>query len=161
VAVCARSPRCCRPRSRRCCATARRSRRIPRGDARRRRGRRAHPAGALTLLSIGAANRDAGIFADPDRFDIARDPNPHIAFGHGIHLPGAALARLEARIALGDWLAAVKSFELAGEWSRAARSTCTGRAGCRSGSTAPSASGDRVDRSGEQQQDTVPGSGTT
>ncbi len=72
------------------------------------------PAGVLVLAVIGAANRDASQFSEPDRFDVARDPNPHIAFGHGIHFClGAALARLEARIALGDLLARVKSFELA------------------------------------------------
>jgi cytochrome P450 len=66
------------------------------------------------LAVIGAANRDPRHFPNPDRFDAARDPNPHIAFGHGIHFClGAALARLEARIALGDLLGAIKGFELA------------------------------------------------
>jgi cytochrome P450 len=75
------------------------------------------PAGALVLALIGAANRDPRKFTEPDRFDVARDPNPHIAFGHGIHFClGAALARLEARIALGDLLAGMKRFELAGQW---------------------------------------------
>ncbi|MGC2638597.1 MAG: cytochrome P450, partial [Acidobacteriaceae bacterium] len=59
------------------------------------------PAGTLVLPVIGSANRDSRIFPDAERFDIARAPNPHIAFGHGIHFClGAALARLEARIAL-------------------------------------------------------------
>jgi cytochrome P450 len=54
---------------------------------------------------IGSANRDARQFAGADRFDITRDPNPHIAFGQGIHsCLGAALSRLEARIALTDLL---------------------------------------------------------
>lgn len=58
------------------------------------------PAGKLVLPVIGSANRDPGHFADPARFDVGRDPNPHLAFGHGIHFClGAALSRLEARIA--------------------------------------------------------------
>ena len=69
-------------------------------------------AGKLVLPMIGSANRDPKVFKDADRFDIRRDPNPHIAFGHGIHsCLGAALARMEARIALGDFLARVKHFE--------------------------------------------------
>ncbi len=61
------------------------------------------PAGKLVLPMIGAANRDPRQFYDPGRFDIKRDPNPHIAFGHGIHFClGAPLARLESKIALGE-----------------------------------------------------------
>jgi cytochrome P450 len=74
------------------------------------------PAGKLVLAMVGAANRDPKQFPDPARFDITRDPNPHIAFGHGIHFClGAALSRLEARIALGDLLARMKSFALASD----------------------------------------------
>jgi cytochrome P450 len=63
------------------------------------------PAGKLVLPMMGSANRDPKQFRDPNRFDVARDPNPHIAFGHGIHAClGAPLARLEARIALADLL---------------------------------------------------------
>ncbi|MDB4896024.1 MAG: cytochrome [Firmicutes bacterium] len=59
------------------------------------------PAGSMVMAGIGSANRDEAKFSDPDRFDIARDPNPHIAFGHGNHFClGAPLARVEARVAL-------------------------------------------------------------
>jgi cytochrome P450 len=70
------------------------------------------PAGKLVLPLIGSANRDPKQFPDAHRFDITRDPNPHIAFGHGIHAClGAPLARMEARIALGDLLARMQWFE--------------------------------------------------
>ena len=72
------------------------------------------PAGSLVLPVIGAANRDPRQFADPDRFDIARNPNPHLAFGYGIHFCiGAALSRIEARIVLSDLLARYRRLELA------------------------------------------------
>jgi cytochrome P450 len=72
------------------------------------------PAGRLVLTMIGAANRDRARFPDADRFDIAREPNPHIAFGQGQHFClGAALGRLEARIALAEFLSRVDDFELA------------------------------------------------
>jgi cytochrome P450 len=72
------------------------------------------PAGKLVLPIIGSANRDPGQFPDAGRFDIARDPNPHIAFGHGIHFClGAALSRLEARIALPDLQERLKGLALA------------------------------------------------
>ena len=58
-------------------------------------------AGDRILACLGAANRDPAVFPNPDRFDIGRSPNRHLAFGLGIHsCPGALLSRTEARIAL-------------------------------------------------------------
>lgn len=76
------------------------------------------PAGKVILAIIGAANRDPRQFPEPDRFDITRDPNPHIAFGHGVHFClGAALARMEARVALDYLLRNLEQIELAGSKS--------------------------------------------
>jgi pimeloyl-[acyl-carrier protein] synthase len=58
------------------------------------------PEGSLVLVSIGSANHDPDVFEDPDQLDLARDPNPHLAFGFGTHFClGAPLARLEAQLA--------------------------------------------------------------
>jgi cytochrome P450 len=74
------------------------------------------PAGQIVLPMIGSANRDEKQFPDAGRFDITRAPNPHLAFGHGIHAClGAPLARMEARIALADFLERAERFELAGD----------------------------------------------
>ncbi|HEY6353117.1 MAG TPA: cytochrome P450, partial [Burkholderiaceae bacterium] len=60
------------------------------------------PAGSFVTLGVGAANRDPAQFESPDRLDIARKPNLHVAFGHGGHAcAGMNVARLEARIAIG------------------------------------------------------------
>jgi cytochrome P450 len=74
------------------------------------------PQGDLVLAVIGSANRDAHHFADAERFDITRDPNLHLAFGHGTHFClGAPLARLEAKIALGELLMAIDDIQLASD----------------------------------------------
>jgi len=57
------------------------------------------PGGARVMLAYPSANRDEAVFADPFRFDITRNPNPHVAFGQGTHFClGASLARLELRL---------------------------------------------------------------
>jgi cytochrome P450 len=72
------------------------------------------PKGAAVLPLIASANRDEEVFVDPDTFDVARSPNDHIAFGHGIHFClGAPLARLETRIALANLLARNPNLRLA------------------------------------------------
>jgi cytochrome P450 len=74
------------------------------------------PARKLVLAMVGSANRDPVQFADAGRFDIAREPNAHLAFGHGIHFClGAALSRLEARIALADVLERLGGLALASD----------------------------------------------
>ncbi|HEX6897201.1 MAG TPA: cytochrome P450 [Bryobacteraceae bacterium] len=71
------------------------------------------PAGKLVLPVIGSANRDPQQFPEPRRFNMAREPNAHLAFGHGIHFClGAPLSRLEARVALADLLARTNNLRL-------------------------------------------------
>lgn len=74
------------------------------------------PKGAELGLMFGSSNRDPGVFADPDRLDLARDPNPHISFGAGIHFClGAPLARLEMQIAFETILRRMPRLELLAE----------------------------------------------
>jgi pimeloyl-[acyl-carrier protein] synthase len=72
-------------------------------------------AGETVVAVLGAANRDPAQFPDPDRLDLARKPNRHLAFGGGIHFClGAPLARMEAAMAIPALLARLPGLELAG-----------------------------------------------
>lgn len=74
------------------------------------------PAGRVVLTVMGSANRDPRAFDAPERFDVTRDPNPHVAFGHGVHFClGASLARLESRVALGELLERCPGLRLASD----------------------------------------------
>jgi cholest-4-en-3-one 26-monooxygenase len=75
--------------------------------------------GELVALFLASANRDEEVFADPDRFDIGRTPNDHVAFGYGEHFClGANLARLEMRVLVRELLPHLGNIELAGLISR-------------------------------------------
>jgi cytochrome P450 len=79
-------------------------------------------AGTRVTLCIGAANRDPAQFADPDRLDVGRAPNRHLAFAAGAHqCAGMALARLEGRIAVSRFLARFPHYRLAGPPVRGGR----------------------------------------
>jgi cytochrome P450 len=72
------------------------------------------PAGAQVIISLAAANRDRGQYADPEELDIGRAESRHLAFGHGIHhCLGAPLARMEGQLALGSLLRRFPQFRLA------------------------------------------------
>ncbi|MFA5885494.1 MAG: cytochrome P450 [Acidimicrobiia bacterium] len=72
--------------------------------------------GAQVILVYPAANRDPAVFADPDRLDVRRDPNPHLAFGFGPHFcMGASLARMELRVMFSELLRRLPDLHLAGE----------------------------------------------
>ncbi|ABD53594.1 cytochrome P450 [Jannaschia sp. CCS1] len=77
------------------------------------------PKGTYIHTSIAAANRDPEVFADPDRFDVSRKPNPHIAFITGIHVClGASLARMEGKIAIGGFVKRFPKLAATGEGER-------------------------------------------
>ena len=85
------------------------------------------PPDSRITLCIGAANRDPAQFPDPDRLDLTREPNKHIAFGFGIHTcAGMNLARLEARVALSKFLARFPDYALAGDPVRGGRARFRG-----------------------------------
>jgi cytochrome P450 len=72
-------------------------------------------AGSYVHICIGAANRDPAQFPDPDRLDIRRQPNRHLAFATGIHAcAGMSLARMEAQVAVGRLLQRFSAIEQAG-----------------------------------------------
>lgn len=71
------------------------------------------PEGSVMLLLTASANRDDRRFEDPDRFDVRRKIDHHVSFGYGVHFClGAALARLEGRVALEEVLARFPRWEL-------------------------------------------------
>lgn len=73
-------------------------------------------AGDKVAMMYTSANRDADVFADPDRFDISRAPNPHLTFGIGGHFClGVHLARMEARIFFEELLSTFSAIELTGD----------------------------------------------
>lgn len=70
--------------------------------------------GDMVLLDLMAANHDPGVFADPGRFDITRDPNPHLTFGYGFYMCNfTKLARIEIGAALGTLFCGLPKLELA------------------------------------------------
>jgi cytochrome P450 len=77
-------------------------------------GDRVIPEGSIVYVALNSANRDVEAFGDPDRLDVTRDPRGHLAFGHGLHFClGAALARLEGKIAFETVLRRLPDLELA------------------------------------------------
>jgi cytochrome P450 len=74
------------------------------------------PRGDAVVPVLLAANRDPAVFPDPDVFDIGRTPNRHLGFGHGIHFClGAALARMQARTAVGTLVRRFPALRPAGD----------------------------------------------
>ena len=71
------------------------------------------PAGMKGLLLFGSANRDPRRWDRADTLDVGRNPAGHLAFGHGIHhCLGAALARLETRVALEELLPRLGAYDI-------------------------------------------------
>lgn len=83
--------------------------------------------GTYVHIGIGAANRDPVVFADPDRLDIDRTPNKHLAFGSGAHAcAGMSLARMEGRVAIGRLVRRFPRLEQAGDFVRGGRARFRG-----------------------------------
>lgn len=83
--------------------------------------------GTLLTLCIAGANRDPEVFADPDRLDLGRVPNPHLGFAGGPHVcAGLAVARLEARVAIGMFLDRFPRYALADGATREGRARFRG-----------------------------------
>jgi cytochrome P450 len=83
-------------------------------------------AGDKVVIWEGSANRDESVFQNSMSFDVARDPNPHIGFGQGLHYClGASLARLEMRVCFEELLPRFSGYQLAEpvEWTRSNRHT--------------------------------------
>ena len=77
-------------------------------------------AGERVLMNFPAANRDPEVFPEPDRVVLDRQQNRHLAFGAGIHrCAGSNLARMELRVAVEEFLAAMPEFEVIDEIGRA------------------------------------------
>jgi cytochrome P450 len=84
-------------------------------------------AGDRVVIWNASANRDEAQFPDPDRFDIKRTPNEHVALGHGEHFClGANLARLELKVMLDEVLDRLPDLELAGSVQRLYSNTVAG-----------------------------------
>ena len=83
--------------------------------------------GRKVLMFLGAANRDPERFADPERLDVGRQPNRHLAFAGGAHMcAGMNLARMEGRIAIGRFLARFPEYRLAAAPVRGGRARFRG-----------------------------------
>ena len=84
-------------------------------------------AGDKVALMYSSANRDESVFDEPERFNVRRTPNHHVAFGFGPHFClGATLARIEMRALLQVLAPQVNRFELAGPVKRAQSSFLNG-----------------------------------
>jgi cytochrome P450 len=87
----------------------------------------AMPAGTFITIGIAAANRDPSEFQEPDRLDVGRARNRHVAFASGVHFcVGLNIARMEGRIAIGRFLARFPNYRLAGPAIRGGRARFRG-----------------------------------
>ena len=85
------------------------------------------PRGTYIHIGIGAANRDPAQFSDPERVDICRHPNRHLAFATGIHAcAGMSLARMEAQVAISKLVQRYATIERAGDFIRGGRARFRG-----------------------------------